>query len=381
MDVVHVGFDGLRFSVEAAIPADLRETLIGAKLMATRRSAEVHIEWNGLELMVRSSGGMKGFSVHTGDHGAEWWLSDPENPPRNTPGVRADFRAFGLAEGGLAHAREHFDACMEAFGVRYEAHQVKVSRVDIAVDIIAPGFEPERRCIVAPPNTKSRDRAQVSDTQEHGVAERTGSVSAGHVSNRQVTFYDKTKEVQDARKPGWYEVWNARRAADSLPPLSRDMWKETTVWRIEARVGTKQLRNKWELRGWEDLDHRIGDVFAHFCEKVTYRQPTRDSNRSRWPIEPIWNLFSDEVARFLSSHRLRVGPSEAREANRAEYVRGRMESALGALVGIPAAEGCEPDEFEDFVRSKVSTLIRMNRHHPRPIDERIAATKSKYIFR
>jgi hypothetical protein len=39
---------------------------------------------------------------------------------------------------------------MAALGIRWEAHLVKASRLDFAVDLLASGFEPARPLILAP---------------------------------------------------------------------------------------------------------------------------------------------------------------------------------------------------------------------------------------
>jgi hypothetical protein len=57
-----------------------------------------------------------------------------------------NFRAFGLATRGLDHAERHFREVMEALAIPYGEHQLRLSRVDFAVDMLAPWFEPERWC-------------------------------------------------------------------------------------------------------------------------------------------------------------------------------------------------------------------------------------------
>jgi hypothetical protein len=101
MDVVHAGFDGLKVTVETTIPDDLAATLSLTKLQAASRNDPVPISYGGVDLQVRKSGGGSAFSVSTGDYGAEWYLLDPHNKPKNNPGVTVDFRAFLLATGGV----------------------------------------------------------------------------------------------------------------------------------------------------------------------------------------------------------------------------------------------------------------------------------------
>jgi hypothetical protein len=181
MDVVHAGFDGLKVTVETTIPDDLAAALSLAKLQAASRNDPVPISYGGVDLQVRKSCGASAFSVSTGDYGAEWYLLDPHNKPKNNPGVTVDFRAFLLATGGVQAARTMFEAHMAALGIRWEAHLVKVSRLDFAVDLLASGFEPVRRQIVAPAGTRCRrtPMRRAGDATRHqslAISERVGEL-------------------------------------------------------------------------------------------------------------------------------------------------------------------------------------------------------------
>jgi hypothetical protein len=115
--ILHSGFDGLKFTVQTGISPEFREKLAQAKAEAAKWQSGVVIDCNGTSLTVRKSGG-SAFSAHTGDDGAEWYFLDPKNRTPNIPGVTVDFRAFGLAVGGLEGAERHFRACMDAFEIK-----------------------------------------------------------------------------------------------------------------------------------------------------------------------------------------------------------------------------------------------------------------------
>ncbi|WIY24406.1 hypothetical protein [Parasedimentitalea psychrophila] len=167
-DILHSGFDGLRLTVQTEIPSDLRAELQDTKLAAIANIRETELERDGIPFGVRRSGGMA-FSVHTGKYGAEWLFADPENRAPNNPGVTVDFRAFLLATGGLRAAREHFEECMTALGMPYADTQIRVSRTDFAVDILAPWFEPNREALVLPPGTKNREFCEADTSETHAV--------------------------------------------------------------------------------------------------------------------------------------------------------------------------------------------------------------------
>src|SRR6056297_3115921 len=290
-EVLHAGFDGLKVTLETDIPPATREKLHEAKQQAIATNRDVIVNFDGFEMAVRRTGG-SAFSAHTGEYGAEFYLLDPENRPKHNPGVIVDFRAFLLATEGLDGARSEFERAMAALGIDYAEPQMRVSRVDFAVDILAPWFEPESDAIILPARTRKR-AFEERDTRERYFANTavTG-ITAGQVSNRQLTIYDKRAEVIEKRKPGWKVIWDQARAASGKPPLDLGDRDKSSVWRFEARMGSKCLRRRFEIRCWFDLDAMIGDVYADFGEQFRYVVPLADKNRNRWPLHELWRAVT-----------------------------------------------------------------------------------------
>jgi hypothetical protein len=381
MDVVHSGFDGLKVTVEATIPDDLRAALMDAKARAAGQNGEVAIDWNGVNLAVRKSGGSAAFSAHTGSDGAEWYFLDPQNKPANNPGVTVDFRAFLLATGGIDAARRMFEGHMAAFGIRYGDRQVKVSRADFAVDILAPAFEPDRRLVVAPAGTRSSERSALDEREEHGLGDGVSGVRAGHIANRQLAIYDKRREVIDRKKPGWLTIWNARRSREGKPALDLSDPAQSRVWRFELRLGSKQLRHRWEIRGWDSLETRAGDAFANFCGKVRYCAPCGDGNRSRWPDDPLWQIVRAEVARYFDGRRSFAEPTDVKIVNRAAHIEMLDTQTLGLLVSRAVALRVAAEDFPRFARDTMAELLEVSDAHPVPLEDRLARTAARYEFR
>lgn len=163
-DVVHSGFDGLKFTIQTDISPELREKLASAKAHAKKTFSDCLLEFGPVTLSV-SGKGARGFTTHTGDHGAFWLFQDPEDPIPNNPGITVDFRAFGLATSGLAGAEQHFRECMDAFEIKYVETQLRITRADFAVDFLAPWFEPDRECLILPPGTKTTEYTGVDKTE------------------------------------------------------------------------------------------------------------------------------------------------------------------------------------------------------------------------
>lgn len=380
MTVVHSGFDGLRFTIQTDIPPAFRETLSAAKAEAIRTNADCALTIGGIDLAVRRSGGAA-FSAHTGEYGAEWYFLDPENRPKNNPGVTVDFRAFLLATGGLRAAEDHFTACMDAFAVPYTEPQLRVSRADFAVDILAPWFEPDREALVVPPGTRVTEYTAPDETETHSIGPRVSGLRAGAVANRQLAIYDKRAEVLAKGKAGWPTIWNDTLARMGLPPLDLKDRTQSQVWRFELRMGSSQLRGKWEMRTWADLDAMIGDAFADFLIRIRYTAPTADRNRARWPAHVLWEVVAETIARDLGAMRSGVVPDAVKDANRAEHMRMLDGQILGLLVSRAAAGGVTAEGFDAFVKAHLLELREASKAHPVPVAERLVKAAARYRFR
>ncbi len=128
---------------------------------------------------------------------------------------------------------------------------------------------------------------------------RTGQVSA--------LLYDKTHEIK-YKSPGkkWFhDKWLAARQEDGTP-----VWDgESTVWRIEVRFKRRALhefKQEGVFHGIEDaydLEERIPGLWAYAVGHagggedglpdgwLRYVVPTGDTNRSRWPVHPAWEVI------------------------------------------------------------------------------------------
>ena len=378
-EILHAGFDGLKFTIQTDIPPTFREKLAEAKAHAVETNADCLLEICGVSLAVRRSGG-SAFSAHTGEYGAEWYFLDPENRPQNTPGITVDFRAFLLATGGLAAAQAHFETHMAAFGIRYVEPQLRVSRVDFAIDILAPWFEPDREALVAPAGTRIAEYTGIAETETQSIGARVTGLRAGAVSNRQLAIYDKRAEVIAKRKMGWLEIWNTTRLQNRQPPLCLKDPDHSRVWRFEMRLGAKQLRNRWQMRSWADLHAKIGDAFAEFTTRIRYTIPQHDTNRARWPAHELWQAVTDTSQQALAPMRSNAEPTLVKEANRAAYVDMLEGQLLGLATTLAAANGLSETRFPAFLQALPRTLAARSQSHPAPLAERLAKAAGRVVF-
>ena len=375
--ILHSGFDGLKFTVQADIPDTVRDKLAAAKEHAKQTHANCDVTFGAYSLSV-SSKGARGFTAHTGDHGAVWMFQDPQDRIPNNPGITVDFRAFGLATGGLVGAERHFRECMDAMEIRYVETQLRVSRADYAVDILAPWFEPNREALVLPPGSKITEYTGANETATMASGSRVTGIRAGAIANRQLAIYDKRAEVIQTGKMGWLPIWNDALAAQGRLPLDLADRSSSQVWRFELRLGSKQLRNRFAMRNFQDVQDMIGDAFADALTRIHYCEPTSDRNRSRWPRHELWRLFEQVVSNDLLVNCCGVLPNDVRDANKTEKMREIDAQLLGLFVTRAAISDVASDDFCEFMENHISALQQYSDAHPVALDERIGKAGARY---
>ena len=376
-EILHHGFDGLRFTVQADIPPKLRKELAAAREHAKATQADCALKFGGFTCWVKKSNG-RGFTVDTGELGAIWFLQDPENRIPNNPGITVDFRALGLALGGLDAAEVHFRDVMDGLAIPYVETQLRVARCDYAIDVLSPWFEPSRDALVVPPGTRVTEYTGVDETTTMASGGRVTGLRAGAIANRQLAIYDKRAEVIQQRKHHWKPIWDKRRAEVGRPPLDLTDRDASQVWRFEMRLGTAQLRRRFDMRSWQDLRNVVGDAFTDFLERMSYRSPTRDSNRSRWPVHLLWRLVEQAIHNDLSVHRSGVLPSDVIRACEMAKKRELDEIILGSLTTRAAISGVQAEEFSDFLLSHTDALCRLSKQHRVPLEERLEKARARY---
>jgi hypothetical protein len=111
----------------------------------------------------------------------------------------------------------------------------------------------------------------------HGVAQ-TFRRGRGDIV---VRVYDKVAEITQASGKVWmFPIWG----------------QSTNVWRIEFQVRRPALK-RYEVSSLDDLALHQGRMLQDLARKhTTIRLPTLDTNRSRWPLHPIWKALLTELS-------------------------------------------------------------------------------------
>ncbi len=135
-------------------------------------------------------------------------------------------------------------------------------------------------------------------------------------------LYDKTADLAAKDNGWWPEVWGAR-FAPGLP-----------VHRLEFEVGRQGLV-EFDLNTPDQVLSAIGDLWTYATtEWLTYRSPTTDRTRSRWPVAPEWR----QVQRAQLRHEL-LGVERLRLTKRSTSIEKLLPGLTGYLASLGALAG------------------------------------------
>ena len=140
---------------------------------------------------------------------------------------------------------------------------------------------------------------------------KTGTVSA--------RIYDKTAEIAKKGTDWWPDVWG-----DAYRPGER-------VLRVEFEIGRSGLREFGQVSPSQVIGD-AGALWASVTEDwLTFREPTGDKTRSRWPIAPEWRAIQQATIRGHA-----VGLDRVRSGRTSGSLRLLMPTLFGALTTFGA---------------------------------------------
>jgi hypothetical protein len=186
--------------------------------------------------------------------------------------------------------------------------------------------------------------------------------------------------VIDRQKVVWWEIWNSCCRDLGLPELDPKDRQSSQIWRIEFRAGKGHLKDRWQLRSWEGLNNKIGDVFQKAAEDIRLTEPMSDNNRSRWPNAPIWGLVIERLQRNLFEMSCGVEPGEAKEVIRKHHTELLCSQIIGLTASWATAKGFVPGESPQIVE-EMSETVRL--HTVRDFEDfgrKMVRAADRYIF-
>jgi hypothetical protein len=228
------------------------------KLRATPGAEFAEIELGGARFGLKR-GGRKPYSFILKNRAFELHLGETIHPR-----CRAQFSSELLWRTGLDAALGRYAAMWAGIGARETRPEV-IGRVDVAFDfeIGAPDFGIDDFVSVA---------AKDANWREH---RRAQTFMFGR-SDTVCRVYDKVAEIAQQSGKAWlFNIWGVNEG----------------VWRCEfqirgARLKAAGIATIEQLRA--HLPNLARDLARHH---TSLRVPTADSNRSRWPLHPMWTAL------------------------------------------------------------------------------------------
>lgn len=382
-EVIRSGFDKLELSLNVAVPEELCAHLASAKAEAEEmakqdQSARCGTLYNGEDLIVRPNGAAGGYaySVETFNLEANWFLR--KSTSASGWGVRVAVRAMPLVLNGIAWVKDELERTANAFGLNIPPNGVSISRIDYAVDCLAPGFsfDPNQFVVHSASNTTRHMPPDEMDVS--GKCWKASSMRVGGITNKQIGIYDKLREVKQTRNFGMFEIWDAVRHAQGARPLIYRGEDADEIWRVELRAGKDYLKGRWDVTGWGSLFDQITDIFKDMLLSMRYTEPSQDINRSRWPKHALWEMVYDEVAENAMRHVPSVSRERLVEASLADKLQWFENNMLGNAISHAALSGKHGDQVERHLEELAQKLKQQNRNHRVPADVRMAAVRRRY---
>lgn len=380
MTILHRGFDTLTLAIQANIPVELFDHLDTERERAEQERQDVLIDYNGVELHLKSHGGNGyRFIASGGAYGATWFFKKPN--PKDAWGIRVNFGSTFLAVNGLGAARAHLERVLSQLGVRYGVNDVSISRADFCVDILAPQFELNPEQFVMHSSAGRRDFIKETDKAVHGRSGRTTSVTVGSIRNRQVIIYDKRAELIHSGKAHWWEIWNSGLRKRDLPQLDSKDPETSRVWRVEFRAGKDLLKDRWNIRTWAQFFDRFGDLCRESGEVVRYTAPDgTDVNRARWPNHLLWELACAEMNGDLMEMRSGCDPNPLKEVHKEQQIAMILRNILGCSTTLAALNGVQFQDLPCFFKSTADELVHKVALHPEKSAKQLEDAKNRYVF-
>jgi hypothetical protein len=187
----------------------------------------------------------------------------------NHPSFRVKFRSQPLWQHGALALHKRFLDWVDAVGL-YAIQPESLSRVDFTFDYHLPQIDFDEDSVVS---QSKKDNKYRDDGKINGLVYGKSDIV--------LRIYDKVLEIAEQSGKVWmFQLWGG---------------VTENVWRIEWQARQAALR-RFGIRTFDDLMSQQGDLLRYLAaEHDTLRIKTEDSNRSRWPVHPLWQDLIERI--------------------------------------------------------------------------------------
>jgi hypothetical protein len=265
------------------------------------------------------------------------------------PACHVQFLSEGLWLHGLDHLLARFHTWRDSLRLTQTRPEV-VARADWAFDYHLSEIDFTTTWFVS--------RATKDATHRDNQTEQTFQFGRGEVVFR---VYDKVAEIEQKSSKVWFfDLWGMKNG----------------VWRIEPQVRGPRLKSAG-IHSIADLKALQNDLLREVAtHHTTLRKPSRDPNRSRWPLHSLWQAFRDDIAALPQTGLVRAIdprlPIEWRLFHQGRSLCGALKG-LGAVLAL--RDGVAPPTLDGVLNALPGVLQGHHNSHlwQEDLKRRIAA--------
>ncbi len=354
-DLLYSGFDTLYVAFQGALPEKARRLLRKAKARAADegQAALIAIGPGKVDMHVQENGSRGGYAFvcDTGSLGETWLFKD--NGDANQWNIFVNVDAKSLLAAGYHETRRRLFQTLQEIDCRVITHAI--NRIDYAMDFLAPDFEPNLDLFVTPPGTTVKPHWADGDGQARASAvfanRRIQSVTVGSSKLRQVIIYDKRRDSLDKRKLFWFKQWD-------IDPKDRSK----AVWRVELRAGKQELKGRFRIATFDDLEAAIGDVYKIMAEQIRYvAEDQTDTNVTRQELHPLWRKVCEHVQFAMADKQSGLTRDQIKEIERDEAIDNATTMITAYAINMGIATGLSDEKIDEDLQKLVTAALSAQR--------------------
>jgi hypothetical protein len=373
MQKIYQNFDKLEISFQCCVPQYVLDVLKVAKEAAlqSRRSELAYIGKNDLPVMVAETGAKGGYSYRfdTGLDGMIWMIAPSQDLKRWN--VRMSAKSLMLALYGYEETKKRIlKTLIEDLEVIFSHNDEnnypleRVSRFDYCFDFISDNFTPDSTCFTA--HNRSIKEC-IFKTFERG--RRLETITVGQIPNKQITIYNKGREIISSAKMFWWDIWS----------LNKKEF-EGNIWRVEIRAGKKEL-NKYKIKRLIDFEKSAGDVIIDILNTNRYVIPNiHDKNTRRWKNTPFWNECIKSTKYYLSDYISNTQRNKVITGYKEEMKRTYEVQLSGMFTAYSALIGQDVSKIPGVLDLIVSDFLERIAKNPEKYRKKYKKSEERFIL-
>jgi hypothetical protein len=247
----------------------------------------------------------------------------------NMPNFFVTFSSEALWRASPYLLHEKFLAWADSVGFKPMMPET-LSRVDFCFDYKIPEIDFDEDSFVSYSKKDSKHR-------ECGMVQ-TFTLGKDDIVLR---VYDKVAEIrQQSEKVWFFALWG----------------EESDIWRIEWQI-RKSVLKAFSIKSFAELEQRRGNLLHYLAyDHDTLRQPNEDTNRSRWPLHPLWQDLQEKIDNLYTlPHHEGVG----REAVLNERMMQMAISVYGYLKRVAAVSCIQHDTERMGLNDSIIQIVEI----------------------